>query len=153
MLLRWEKLFFDELNAALLYEILRLRNEVFVVEQNCVFQDADNYDQASHHLLGLYENELVAYARIIPPGKMYDHASIGRVVCKKPFRGKNLGKILMQEAIAYTAALHGEDDITIGAQLYLKEFYVSLGFRQCSDIYLEDGIQHIKMDFSFSPGI
>ncbi len=148
--IQWQKIYFQNLSAAQLYAVLQLRNEVFVVEQQCIFQDADNHDQVSYHLLGWGQDALIAYARIIPPGQIYENASIGRVVCKQIYRGKNLGKLLMQEAIAYCVELFGQHTITIGAQLYLKEFYTSLGFQQCSDIYLEDGIEHIKMDYSFS---
>jgi ElaA protein len=136
---------FDELTPFELYSIIRLRNEVFVVEQNCVFQDADNKDQLCYHLAGWQENMLVAYTRIIPAGIIYDQISIGRVVTFAGYRGTGTGKLLMEKSIHYAYDLFGKLPIKIGAQLYLKQFYESLSFVQCSDIYLEDGIEHIQM--------
>ncbi|MGE5107238.1 MAG: GNAT family N-acetyltransferase, partial [Sphingobacteriales bacterium] len=128
-----------------LYAILQLRNEVFVVEQNCVFQDADNKDQQSWHYMGWKDGHLIAYIRIVPPGVAYQYASIGRVVNSSKARGTGIGKKLMQSGIAKTYELFGKVPIKIGAQLYLKKFYESLGFKQTSEIYLEDGIEHIEM--------
>ncbi len=146
MNIHWAIKFFTELSPAELYAIIRLRNEVFVVEQHCVFQDADNHDETSHHLCGWQNEKLAAYARIIPPGKIYNNPSIGRVVTAPFARKQNLGKALMEKAIEYTNTTYGMD-ITIGAQLYLRKFYESLGFVKTSDVYLEDGIEHIQMDF------
>lgn len=140
---------FAELTPDELYAIIRLRNEVFVVEQNCVFQDADDHDQISHHICGWQEGKLAAYARILPPGEMYAQPSIGRVVAASFVRKQKIGKELMQNAISFTHKTYVEMDITIGAQLYLRSFYESLGFIKTSDIYLEDGIEHIKMDLKF----
>ncbi len=140
---------FTELTADELYAIIRLRNEVFVVEQNCVFQDADDHDQASHHICGWEERKLAAYVRILPPGEMYTQPSIGRVVTAGFSRKQHIGRALMQNAISFTHKTYAGRDITIGAQLYLRSFYESLGFKQTSDIYLEDGIEHIKMDLKF----
>ena len=136
---------FDELTALELYSILQLRNEVFVVEQNCVFQDADNKDQPSWHLMGWNDKKLIAYARIIPGGITCDLPSIGRVVTSPAVRGNGIGKILMAESIKVTEKLFGKVSIKLGAQLYLKKFYESFGFLQSGDVYLEDGIQHIEM--------
>lgn len=136
---------FSDLTPQQLYAILRLRNEIFVVEQNCVFQDADNKDLQCHHLMGWYKDELIAYARLIDAGISYHAASIGRVIVKKKFRKKDVGKKLMHQAIQLCYALFGMQEIKIGAQVYLKKFYESYGFLQCSEIYDEDGIDHIEM--------
>jgi ElaA protein len=136
---------FEALTPFELYAILQLRNEVFVVEQNCVFQDADDKDQASWHLMGMQEHRLVAYTRLVPPGVSYTEPSIGRVVTSPQVRGTGIGKELMQRSISECYALFGQHAIKIGAQYYLKQFYGSLGFEQVSEIYLEDGIEHIYM--------
>jgi len=145
MQLQWLLKKFDELTPLELYNVLRLRSEVFVVEQNCVFLDMDNKDQQSYHLMGSHDNELVAYVRLLPPGLAYDEISIGRVVSSPQYRGSGAGKLLMQKAITTAAELFGKQPIRIGAQLYLKNVYSSLGFETQGDIYLEDGIQHIIM--------
>jgi ElaA protein len=136
---------FEALTPFELYAILQLRNEVFVVEQNCVFQDADDKDQASWHLMGMQDDKLVAYTRLVPPGVSYAEPSIGRVVTSPQVRGMGIGKELMQRSIDECYRLFGEQPIKIGAQYYLKQFYGSLGFAQVSEIYLEDGIEHIYM--------
>ena len=136
---------FSELTPAELYALLRLRTAVFVVEQNCVFQDMDNKDQECYHIMGYDDNRLVAYTRLVPPGISYDLPSIGRVVTSPGARKGGLGRILMDKSIDELTSLFGPTSIRIGAQLYLKEFYTSLGFEQSSDIYDEDGIDHIEM--------
>jgi ElaA protein len=143
--IKWELKKFNELSVEELYDILKLRSEVFVVEQNCVFLDMDDRDQLSYHLQGRVENKLIAYVRILPPGLAYDEPSIGRVVSSPSYRRKGAGKELMKTAIKETLQLYGNHAIMIGAQLYLKGFYESLGFVVYSEIYLEDDIQHIKM--------
>jgi ElaA protein len=143
--IEWVLKKFDQLTPHELYAALQLRNQVFVVEQNCVFQDADDKDQASFHLLGYKKNNLVAYTRLVPPGVIYPEASIGRVVTSPAARGTGLGKELMQQSLSSAYHLFGTVPIKIGAQLYLKKFYVSFGFYQISDTYLEDGIEHIYM--------
>ena len=141
----WQLKKFDELTPHQLYAILQLRNEVFVVEQNCVLQDADDKDQPSFHLMGFDNKRLVAYTRLIPAGKSYEEASIGRVVTSPLVRSTGAGKILMQKSVETLYELYGRQPIKIGAQLYLKKFYETFGFQQCSDIYMEDGIEHILM--------
>lgn len=141
----WSLKTFEELSNTELYEMLRLRSEVFVVEQNCIFLDMDNLDQHCYHLQGRVNENLIASARILPPGLSYDEPSIGRVVGSPSYRRKGAGKTLMNRAIEDTIMLYGDQPIKIGAQLYLKSFYESLGFEQCSDVYLEDDIEHIKM--------
>ncbi len=136
---------FSELTPYELYAILQLRNEVFVVEQNCVFQDADNKDQLSFHVMAWQNDLLAGYTRLVPAGIAYEEPSIGRVVTSPKVRQTGIGKLLMQFSIRTSYELFGKTTITIGAQFYLRKFYTSLGFQQCSDIYIEDGIQHIKM--------
>jgi ElaA protein len=137
---------FNDLTPTELYAILQLRNEVFVVEQNCVYQDADNKDLKAYHVMGFIENDLAAYTRLLPQGVSYaDEASIGRVVTSPKYRKLGLGRTLMQQSIELTYTLFNTTSIKIGAQLYLKSFYQSLDFKQCSDIYLEDNIPHIEM--------
>ena len=141
----WECKFFDDLTLHELYIIIKLRNEVFVVEQKCVFQDADDKDQKCYHLMGFVRTELAAYARLVPAGVSYKNISIGRIVTSPQYRSIGAGKALMKEAINQCNALYGEQTIKIGAQLYLKNFYESFGFKQIGDVYNEDGILHIKM--------
>ena len=148
MQLKWKLNYFKELSTEELYTILQLRNEVFVVEQNCVYQDADSKDSISFHLSGWDGVNLVAYCRILPPGVSYTEASIGRVVSSPQYRNKGYGKELMNEAIIHTLAQFECNTIKISAQLYLQKFYEQLGFVKLSDSYLEDNIPHIEMLFS-----
>jgi len=143
--IEWTIKSFPELTPAELYDILRLRSEVFVVEQQCIFLDMDDKDQDSIHIQGRLNDELVATCRILPPGLSYVEPSIGRVVGSPRYRGKGAGIALMENAIKETKLLYGTLPIKIGAQLYLKRFYESLGFIQCSETYMEDDIPHIKM--------
>jgi ElaA protein len=145
MQVEWLLRRFEELTVYQLYAVLQLRTEVFVVEQNCVFQDMDDKDQESFHLLGYAGEKLVAYTRLVPGGVIYDYPSIGRVVTSPSFRGRGAGRDLMQESIRKCIQLFGDKPIKIGAQFYLRSFYNSLGFEQISEIYLEDGIEHIYM--------
>ena len=128
-----------------LYTILRLRNEIFVVEQNCVFQDADNKDELCHHLMLYQHDELVAYARLVPPGVAYPEMSIGRIVSSAKVRGTGAGKKLMQVAVEQVYQLFGPGPIRIGAQLYATGFYEKFGFVATGPVYDEDGIDHIQM--------
>ena len=145
MQIQWLLKKFEDLAPSQLYAILQLRNEVFVVEQNCVFQDADDKDQNSYHLMGFSNNKLIAYTRLVPPGEIYQQPSIGRVVTSPLVRKLGVGKELMEQSISEVYRLFGVRPIKIGAQLYLKKFYESLGFQQVGEIYLEDGIEHIHM--------
>lgn len=144
-MLQWTCRKFDALSVHELYKVLRLRSEVFVVEQACVFLDMDDKDQDSYHLMGTDNGAIVAYTRLVPPGLIYDVASIGRVVTAPAARRTGAGRELMRQSIAQAYELFGKGKIKIGAQLYLKTFYESFGFRQVSDMYLEDGIPHIYM--------
>jgi ElaA protein len=143
--INWVLKKFEDLSPFEVYELLRLRSEVFVVEQHCVFLDMDNLDQSCHHLLGYIDNELAGSVRILPPGLAYEQVSIGRVVGSPRYRGIGAGKLLMKKAIECTIELYGNQPIKIGAQLYLKKFYEEFGFAICSETYMEDGIPHIKM--------
>ena len=144
--LTWTVKPFDALTLAELYALLRLRSEVFVVEQACAFQDMDGQDQAAFHLLGHSETgELAAYARLFDAGIVYPEVSIGRVVVSPQFRRYGLGRELLRQSIAQCEALFGAQPIQIGAQLYLKAFYESFGFQQQGGGYLEDDIPHIHM--------
>ena len=136
---------FKTLSLIELYQILQLRSEVFVVEQNCVYQDIDGKDEKALHVLGMHEGVLVAYARLFQPGDYFEQASIGRVIVNPAYRDKKWGHDLMTAAIQSIAEHYGETNITISAQLYLKRFYESHGFVQTSEMYLEDDIPHIEM--------
>lgn len=141
----WRLKSFEELTNKELYKILQLRMEVFVVEQQCIFQDADDKDLVAQHLC-MWKNEiLVAYCRILPPGVSYNEYSIGRVVNSIEKRKYGIGIALVKKAIEIIRTSSPDAPIRIGAQLYLKRFYESFGFKQDSDIYLEDGIEHIQM--------
>ena len=138
---------FHQLTIFELYDIMSLRQEVFVVEQNCPYLDADGKDAASWHLMGRNpQGKLVCYTRLMPAGLSYeDYTSIGRVVSSPIARGTGAGKILMQRSIAMCLHLFGNRSIKIGAQTYLVHFYESFGFRSTGEEYLEDGIPHTKM--------
>lgn len=138
---------FTELSTHALYEILALRQTVFVVEQNCPYLDCDGLDLQSWHLMGRDETgRLVCYTRLLPEGLPYaGYTSIGRVVSAPSVRGTGIGKVLMQESIKRCLQLFGPKPIKIGAQTYLLKFYEGLGFQSTGEAYLEDGIPHTKM--------
>ena len=143
--LEWALKKFAELSNEELYQVLRLRSEVFVVEQGCNFMDMDNKDQKCDHLLGWKDGQLLAYSRIVPTGVSYAYPSIGRIVVSGKGRGIGLGVELLNISIETVEKMYGKTSIRIGAQLYLKKFYGSFGFVQTGDIYLEDDIEHIEM--------
>ncbi len=146
MSVSWQAKTFDELALSQLYAILKLRNEVFVIEQRCYFPDIDNYDQHAMHLFATdAQNTIAAYCRILPPGSTYEQASIGRVVINPKLRKLGLGKELVRRGIVECRRLFPGQTIAIGAQVYLLSFYESLGFTRLGDNYLEDGIAHAKM--------
>ena len=136
---------FDKLSPLELYKILQLRNEVFIVEQNCPYQDLDNKDLKAWHLMGMRKDTLLAYSRLLAPGISYSESSIGRVVSSPSTRKTGMGKKLMEESISQIQNLFQTDTIRIGAQMYLKKFYESFGFFQQGESYLEDNIPHIIM--------
>ena len=137
---------FSELSVSELYQILQLRSEVFVVEQDCVYQDIDFKDQKALHVLGFKNDTIIAYTRIFKPGYYFENASIGRVVVKESERKFGYGHELMKVSIKAIETEFKVTEITISAQLYLKKFYESHGFIQIGETYLEDGIPHIRMD-------
>jgi ElaA protein len=142
----WRCLPFDALRARTLYRLLQLRTEVFVMEQNCAFQDMDGADPACFHLLGeSLDGALLGYARLVPAGLKFSEVSIGRVISAQATRGTGIGHVLMREAVGVVHGLWGTQPIRIGAQARLQAFYRQHGFEPASDIYLEDGIDHIEM--------
>lgn len=146
-MLTWMTLPFAQLTTLQLYELMRLRVDVFVVEQTCPYPELDGKDTLDgvYHLLGYHDDELVACARLLPAGTTYDNVSIGRVVTKKTARGGGLGHKLLEEALTQCEALWSEQTIDIGAQEHLIEYYSRHGFNVISDSYLEDGIPHVDM--------
>lgn len=150
MRLIWKQ--FQELTLEELYAILRLREAVFIVEQNCPYPDCDNKDQKAIHGLGYRDNELVAYCRFFKVNDYMPNAvSIGRVVTTPHQRGQGLGKALMAEAMRYAEAHHHRETIHISAQCYLQHFYEGFGFQAKGEIYLEDNIPHISMKYIANP--
>lgn len=145
----WRCAEFDVLTAAELYEILKLRSEVFVVEQNCVYLDCDGLDKKAWHLSAWLGNELVAYSRLLGPGVAYQHnASIGRVVVSPRHRKTGMGVLLMKESLRHLRMKFGDTPVTIAAQQYLLGFYAALGFHASGPVYDEDGIPHVPMSLN-----
>ncbi len=145
--LQWKCLHFDNLSLKELYDIMVLRQEVFVVEQDCPYIDCDGKDIVSWHVCGYdSDGDLVGYTRIVPKGISYEkYPSIGRVVTSAKIRGKKKGRELMQVSIDYLRELQGNDPIKISAQSHLQKYYGSLGFVTVTDEYDEDGIPHVGM--------
>ena len=136
---------FKEFDIQELYKVLQLRSEIFVVEQDCVYQDIDGKDDKALHVIGLSNNEVVAYTRIFKSGIYFDQASIGRVAVHKQHRKFGYGKIIMEASIKAVKEHYKEHEIKISAQKYLTKFYTDLGFTIIGEDYLEDGIPHIAM--------
>ena len=145
MHIQWYSKPFNDLSPTELYKIMQLRIEVFIVEQNCIFQDADNKDKGCLHFMGFVNDELAAYTRLSAPGYIYNEMSIGRVITSPKHRSKGLGKELMQRSINLCREYFGDGSIKIGAQCYLLKFYELLGFKIIGDRYDEDGIEHVHM--------
>lgn len=145
MELNWICKKFEELTTNELYKILKQRSEVFVIEQNCVYQDIDNKDLSSYHLMGWDKDQLVAYTRLVKPGLSYEEASIGRVLTHIDYRRYGFGKELMNRSIDHVKRLFMVKTIRISAQCYLQKFYEGLGFVAQGESYLEDDIPHIEM--------
>lgn len=144
-MVNWTIKRFHGLTLEELYRILQLRTEVFIVEQNCVYQDPDGKDQFAWHLMAIEDEKLAAYTRILPPGVSSESPAIGRVVTSSSKRRSGLGRELMRRSIETCEKLFGKTSITLSAQVYLQSFYESLGFIVVGEEYLEDGIPHIKM--------
>ncbi|EOR93886.1 GCN5-related N-acetyltransferase [Arcticibacter svalbardensis MN12-7] len=136
---------FQDLSLEQLYQILHLRNEVFIVEQNCAFQDIDHIDQQCHHFMLYGDGKLIAYARIVPAGVVYEEASIGRIITHLSVRGTGVGIRMMDMILSDVEELLGAQPLRIGAQVWAQKFYEKFGFVKSSEIYDEDGIDHIKM--------
>ena len=136
---------FHELTIQELYNILQLRSEVFVVEQNCIYQDIDGKDQKAVHIFIKENKDVLAYSRVFNEGEYFENPSIGRVVVKKEKRGTELGKKIMVEGAKYIKETFTNKKIEISAQKYLKDFYSELGYEFTGNEYLEDGIPHIRM--------
>jgi ElaA protein len=145
MIIQFKTKTFNELTLIELYAVLKLRSSVFVVEQNCVYQDLDNKDQKALHLIGEFDNKIVAYSRLFKPGDYFDLACIGRVVIDPDYREKKWGHLLVQAGIKGILKHYNEFKIKISAQLYLKKFYETNGFIAQGEVYLEDDIEHIEM--------
>src|SRR5258706_15252835 len=142
----WHLAPFAQLTPQQIHDMYRLRADVFIVEQNCVFQDLDGVDPQCWHLLGYSGGELVAYSRLLPAGVKFAEPSIGRVITARSVRRTGLGRVLMAEGMKRARALFGDQPLRIGAQAHLERFYNEFGFRKSSEPYDEDGILHIEMD-------
>ena len=145
----WQWSAFDQLSVADLYQVLQQRQDVFILEQQCFYQDFDGLDQGAHHLLGWRQvdgkRELAAYLRCLAPGAKYTEMSLGRVLSSKAARGSGIGRALLEQGIAHAERQHPGHRIRIDAQRYLENFYASFGFVTFSEPYEEDGIIHVDM--------
>jgi ElaA protein len=148
-MIEWQWLAFSDIPVADLYQVLYQRQQVFVLEQKCLYPDIDGYDQAAHHLMAWHtvdgKRELAAYLRCIAPGVKYTEMSLGRVLTAPSARGSGIGRKLLEQGIARAEALHPGHRFRIGAQQYLEKFYASFGFNTVTAPYDEDGIMHIDM--------
>lgn len=144
-MMNWQCLTFAELTSERLYQILKIRQEVFAVEQQSVYLDVDGKDIEALHLFTTRGTDIIAYCRLLPPGLKYPEPSIGRVLTAPSARGSGTGRALMQYALEVCNTHYQGSGIRISAQLYLEDFYSSLGFSRCSEPYGEDGIPHIEM--------
>jgi len=143
--MKWEIRKFNELSGDEVYEILKLRSEIFVVEQECIYEDCDGKDKNSYHLFAKENGQIILYLRILEKGISYDEISIGRVLIYKEYRGKGLAKLMMTRAIQFIENTLNEKIVRISAQEYLLNFYLSLRFVKVSEVYLEDNIPHVEM--------
>jgi ElaA protein len=141
---------FEEFELKDFYEIIKIREEIFIVEQACVYQECDGKDEEAFHLVCMENGQVMAYLRILERGVSFDEISIGRVLVKKECRGRGLAKKLMGKAIKFIENELNESEIRISAQEYLTTFYESLGFKTVSDMYLEDEIPHVEMFYTAS---
>ncbi|MDY0406931.1 GNAT family N-acetyltransferase [Virgibacillus sp. 179-BFC.A HS] len=143
--MQWYVKTFQELTNDELYDLLKARFDVFVMEQDCIYPELDNYDQDAIHIFLKIGGQVAANVRVLQSGSRYPEASIGRVLVTKEFRKYGYGREIMKKAIAYIEEKLGDEKIKIQAQAYLHDFYGSLGFRQISEPYMDDGILHIDM--------
>ena len=142
---RWQTASFADLSKQQLYDLLQLRQEVFVVEQRSLYLDLDGRDQDAIHMLCWLGDKLVAYQRLLPPGLSYPESSMGRIVVRQSARGNNLGRDLVRRGVDHNLESWPDHEIRINAQAYLREFYIDLGFTVEGDEYNEDGIPHVEM--------
>ena len=144
--MQWILKKFNDLTVDEFHDILQLRINVFIVEQNCPYPELDDNDKIAFHLFGInQENKIIAYTRIFKPGDYYKEAAFGRVVVHQDYRNQNIGFQLVEQTIIEIHKLFENTNIKIGAQTYLNNFYQSFGFHQVGDDYIEDGIPHIHM--------
>jgi len=149
---RWQIASFNDLTNTELYTLLRLRQEVFAVEQTSIYLDLDDKDQQAIHMLCWQGGELLAYQRLLPPGLSYPESSMGRIVVSPAARGIMLGRELVRKGIKHNLEQWPQQDICISAQAYLQRFYEDLGFKAIGDKYSEDGIPHIQMQYQRQKG-
>ena len=143
--LKWQCLAFQTLTPSQLYEILQLRSEIFVVEQNCVYQDLDGLDEDAMHLVGNLDRQLACYARLIPPGVKYDEPALGRIASQPSLRRRGYGRAVVARAIEICEDIWPAEGIRISAQARLENFYREFGFKTVTAPYLEDGMPHVEM--------
>jgi len=146
MKIEWVKKKWSDISLEELYSVLRLRSEVFVVEQDCVYQDIDNKDQIAIHLLGYINKELIAYSRLFNEGDYFKETSFGRAIIKKEKRGQGYGDELVKESLKTIKNYYGNKKVKISAQAHLKTFYSKHAFIAKGKEYLEDGIPHVSME-------
>ncbi len=144
-MIRWVVKPFEGLTGKELYDVLQLRQDVFVVEQTCLYRDIDGLDVSAYHLMGVRDGALVAYARILPPGTPYPACAFGRVAVGPSERGRGLGRELVGEVMSYIEEVLQLSAVEISAQAHLETFYSAYGFVAIGAPYLEDGILHIHM--------
>lgn len=148
-MIEWQWLAFEQIPVADLYQVLHHRQQVFMLEQKCLYPDIDNHDQGAHHLMAWQtvdgQRQLAAYLRCIAPGVKYPEMSLGRVLTTQAARGGGIGRLLLAEGIARAEALHPGHGFRIGAQHHLEQFYGGFGFQTVTEPYDEDGIMHIDM--------
>ncbi len=138
---------FQDLTVNELYEIAKARQNVFIVEQNCAYQDLDDYDKRAIHVFFCESDKVLAYLRVLDKNTKFSEVSIGRIITTE--RGKGLGAKIVQEGLKVAKTVYNAETVLVGAQFYAKGFYEKQGFLKCSDVYLEDGIEHIYMRRKF----
>jgi ElaA protein len=143
--LRWQSSALDDFSPRQVYDIMGARSAVFVVEQSCIYKDADGYDYEAEHLVAWSGNTVAAYLRILAPDTAFDEPSLGRILTTEKFRGCGLGRLVVAKGLARLQTKYPGRDIRIGAQEHLENFYGEFGFRKASERYVEDGIPHIEM--------
>lgn len=143
--MNWNIKSFAELSQEELYRILKLRVDVFVVEQECPYPELDGKDERAYHLIGREEGQIIAYSRLFLPGDYFEEAAIGRVIVKEEYRKKDIGTKMLKRSIDFLIDNKNAKDIKLSAQNHLRSFYEKQGFEPISDVYLEDGIPHIDM--------